>query len=170
MSLRETGSPRVLRNLIWMGVRNPFPSSSGTYDLRQSLFPPPLIFLILQSWEMGISAFRGSSELWALCTGREDNSCPALNQPGIHLQPGTAASLLSWHKHTEQVRQTPLSYLKPHSKRASLIWSSCLNINGKAYSTSNQINDNLRTNQHLGFFFRQFGDVMYNATWLGRST
>lgn len=45
---------------------------------------------------------------------------PALNQPGIHLSQGEQPVWFFWHKHTEQARQAPPSYLKSRSESERL--------------------------------------------------
>lgn len=115
---RESASPSVLRSIPECESETRFLHLPAFTigDTSSSL----IFFLLSSSCKMGISALKGSRELWAWSTGREDNSPLALNQPGIHLQPGRAASLISWHKHTEQARQAPPSYLKPRSEREHL--------------------------------------------------
>lgn len=91
-------------HICWTWLANSIPSYSSAQDLSLSSFSPV-------SDKVGISAFRVSGTVHC---DQGQNASLALNQPSIQLQSGRAAGLISWHKHTEQARQAPRSYLKPN--------------------------------------------------------
>lgn len=110
--------PAATKKPHLMGTRNTF-SSFQALTSQHSLFcslhlsPPPIC--PHARWRLLLSGAPGSFR----CRALAERIIPPLHSInlGIHLQPGRAARLISWHKHTKQARQAPRSYLKPWSER-----------------------------------------------------